>query len=202
MVKLYKGKTVLDNVDLSLSAGKSAVIVGRNGAGKSTLLSILAGYLRPDSGVVSGEKTAFCPQFDDLFEDLTVRDNYLFWSKARGASLGVDYAEILGVNEYWNKRVKHLSGGMKKSVAIICALTGNEKVLILDEPFASLDIFYKKQLLTVFEQLLGRGISVIYSSHNIDEIMGLNSDIYTLSNGRLSHLGLRDDFHGDLLCGI
>ena len=186
--KTFKGRNVLDEVSLSLAPGASAVIVGRNGAGKSTLLSIFSGFLKPDSGEVKSEPVAYCPQFDDLFEDLTVGDNIKFWAKAHksGENDITDYvSNVLGVNDYINKRVSVLSGGMKKSTAITCALTGGERVLILDEPFASLDIFYKGELLKVMKMLLSKGYCIIYTAHGTDEIHGLGSDVYSLSDGKL-----------------
>ena len=196
--KSYRKKLILSDINLEIKSGKSAVIVGKNGAGKSTLLSILAGYLKPDAGHVEthGKKVAFCPHGDDLFEDLTVRDNLAFWKNARGADLNADIlnlAKLLEVDTYEHKRVRHLSAGMKKSVALICALTGNPAVLILDEPFTALDIFYKSALLQTLEELLKLGICIIYTSHSADEIMGVNSDIYALSGGGLRYVGLRDD---------
>ena len=195
--KSYGGKPVLDGVSFSASSGESAVIVGRNGSGKSTLLSILAGYLRPDEGTVSMlcGSAAFCPQDDNLFEDLTVRDNILFWTRARGSLTdpnAPDLAQLFGVDAYLGKRVRHLSGGMKKSAAIICALTNSSPVFILDEPFSGLDIFYKSAILGALASLKSMGKCIIYTSHNIDEITGLDSSIYTLSKGKLTHMGARD----------
>jgi ABC-type multidrug transport system ATPase subunit len=191
ITKSYKNHKVLDSISLTASAGESVVIIGRNGEGKSTFLSILAGYLRADSGTVElgGHGVAFCPQHDNLFEELSVRDNLLFWARAKGSSLepeSMDYSTLLGVNEYLNKKVRNLSGGMKKCVAILCALSGGADVLILDEPFSGLDIVYKDVLLTAFDELKAMGKCIIYTSHNIDEITGLDSRIYALSGGKLN----------------
>ena len=196
--KAYGKTQILRDVDFSVLDGDSAVIVGRNGSGKSTLLSILAGYLKPDAGVVSthGANPAFCPQYDNLFDELTVRDNLLFWAKASGKQSSLYYInlpEMLGVDAYAHKRVSQLSGGMKKSVAILCAMTNNSPTLILDEPFAGLDIFYKSTLLKALDHLKGLGKCVIYTSHNTDEIAGLDSKIYTLTNASLTYAGTRDD---------
>ena len=202
--KAYKGQAVLVNVNFSISVGESAVIVGRNGAGKSTMLSIFAGFLRPDAGLVvlDGAYAAFCPQDDRLFEELSVRDNLRFWA---GMTKGDDawlkkLSAIFGVDGFMNKRVSQLSGGMKKSVAICCALSGNPALLILDEPFSGLDIFHKNALTQAFAELKAAGKAILYSSHSIDEIVGLQSKIYTLANGQLSEflpkvleVGMLDD---------
>jgi ABC-2 type transport system ATP-binding protein len=189
--KSYGRQVVLENVSFDISAGQSAVIVGRNGTGKSTLLSIFAGFLRPDSGsvVTDGKPVAFCPQDDRLFEELTVGDNLNFWGRVSGGSgaLARHFAQILGVDKFARKKIAHLSGGMKKSTAVCCALCGDPATLILDEPFAGLDIFHKNTLLAAFGQLKAAGKCILYSSHSIDEIVGLDSQIYTLANGQLSH---------------
>ena len=206
--KSYGGRPVLSGIDFAAAPGESVVIVGRNGAGKSTLLSILAGFLRPDSGKVSAakENTAFCPQEDNLFEELSAADNLLFWARVRARaapasaamedSTVTELSALFGVNEYKHKKVSQLSGGMKKCVAIICALSNNADVLILDEPFSGLDIFYKNTLLSAFGRLKSSGKCIIYTSHNIDEILGLDSKVYVLSGGKLTYIDTLDKDSG------
>ena len=188
--KSYGNQIVLSDISFSISPGESAVIIGRNGIGKSTLLTILAGFLRPDSGSVycNARALAFCPQEDNLFEELTVQDNLKFWSAACGGSndLSRRFAHILGIEAFARKKVSKLSVGMKKCAALSCALCGDPRVLILDEPFAGLDIFHKNILIAAFAELITEGKSILYSSHSIDEIVGLGSQIYTLSNAALS----------------
>ena len=189
--KSYGKQVVLSDINFSVSAGESAVIVGRNGIGKSTLLAILAGFLRPDSGsvIISGETLAFCPQEDNLFEELTVQDNLKFWAAVCGGSNDISrhFAHVLGVEAYAKKKISRLSVGMKKCTALCCALCGDPSVLILDEPFAGLDIFHKNALISAFGQLKADGKCVLYSSHAIEEIVGLDSHIYTLTNATLSY---------------
>ena len=188
--KSYGRQMVLSDINLSVSAGESVVIMGRNGIGKSTLLSILAGFLKPDYGSVSsgGKTIAFCPQDDNLFDELTVRDNLKFWSAVSGGANEISrhFAHILGVDDFARKKISQLSEGMKKCTALCCALCGDPDLLILDEPFAGLDIFHKNALLSAFTQLKAGGKCILYSSHAIDEIIGLDSQIYTLANASLS----------------
>ena len=187
--KAYKGKLVLDNIDFEIAAGHAAVIVGRNGSGKSTFLSILGGFLRPDAGSVDRPPgfVAFCPQENNLFDELTVADNLKFWRVASGGKNNVALASMLGLDDHMRKKVKHLSGGMKKSLAICCAVSGDPGIIILDEPFAGLDIFHKSALLNAFGQLRAQGKAILYSSHSIDEICGLDADIYILADAKLTH---------------
>ena len=132
-----------------------------------------------------------------------MRDNLLFWSRAKSSPLApeaIDFTDLLGVSEYMHKKVRHLSGGMKKCVAILCALSGGAEVLILDEPFSGLDIVYKDVLLKAFEQLKTMGKCIIYTSHNIDEIKGLESRIYAIFGGNLNeiHTNEKDTDYNEL----
>ena len=197
--KAYGKKVVLSGVDFLAQAGACAAVVGRNGAGKSTLLAILAGYLAPDSGSVArGGEVAYCPQTDSLFEDLSVKDNLRFWARVAFGRFGasgecaLDFAELFGVADYLKKRVSRLSGGMRKCVAIACAMAGDPPLLILDEPFASLDIYHKNTLLRALGLLKAKGKCIVYTSHNLDEIVGLDSKIYTLVDGNLNHVGAEE----------
>lgn len=187
--KSYKNKIVLENIDFEMAAGGAAVIVGRNGSGKSTFLSILGGFLRPDTGNVEYLPgfVAFCPQENNLFDELSVNDNLRFWHAASDGNNNnvLLLASMLGLDNHMRKKVKHLSGGMKKSLAICCAVSGDPYIVILDEPFAGLDIFHKKALLDVFRHLQAQGKTILYSSHSIDEICGLDADIYILVDAQL-----------------
>ena len=186
--KAYGKQQILNNINFSLNAGSSAVILGRNGVGKSTFLSILAGYLKPGGGtVISYDKIGFVPQNDNLFETLTVKDNLAFWSAASGGTNKTNnLLELFNIANYENKKVIHLSGGMKKSLAICCALIHQPNILIMDEPFTGLDIFYKQELILSLNKLLNMGKGIIYTSHNTDEIKALNSHIYLLKDGELT----------------
>jgi len=192
--KSYGKKLILDNIDFSLGQGESAVIIGRNGAGKSTFLSILAGFLTPDSGSVSKDHlTGFVPQKDTLFEDLTVKDNLRFWQSA-SKSKSNNFVDMFNVLEYAKKEIKSLSGGMKKSVAICCALAHNPDILIMDEPFAGLDIYYKAELLKKLETLKNMGKTIIYTSHSTDEMLAFENLIFLIKDCKLINIQ-KDDLH-------
>ena len=188
--KSYKDKTILQNISISFESGYSYVIVGRNGAGKSTFLSILSGILKPDTGIIETKsKIGFIPQQDILFEELTTKDNINFWLKAsknNWESIS-PFLNMFGIDI--KKKIKNLSGGMKKSVAICCGLIGNPDIIIMDEPFSGLDAVYKNSLLKSMEELKNQGKTLIYTSHNIDEIVGLHSHIYNLKDATIVYKG-------------
>ncbi|MCL1924886.1 MAG: ABC transporter ATP-binding protein [Defluviitaleaceae bacterium] len=223
--KSYKSRLILENISLSFNEKDIIVIVGQNGAGKSTLLSILAGFTKPDSGISNIDKSiiSFIPQKDSLFEDLTVKDNLKFWSACGGAKKinttklkitqetkkpknnedkkSENFIELLGINEYEKKKVKDLSGGMKKRVAICSALAQNPKIIIMDEPFSGLDMFYKNELFKTIKMLNGLGKCIIYTSHNVDEIFALESKHYLLKDRKLFYMENKEQMLNHLQWG-
>ncbi|MCL1936299.1 MAG: ABC transporter ATP-binding protein [Defluviitaleaceae bacterium] len=184
--------TILDNISISFLSGESYIIAGKNGVGKSTFLSIISGYATPDSGIVAcNGNIGYIPQYDYLFEDLTVIDNINFWVKAVNTNMKQieKYIQMFDIQNYFKKRVKNLSGGMKKSVAICTSLIHNPDIIIMDEPFSGLDPFYKEKLLNLMSYFKTQNKCIIYTSHSIDEIMGLQSEIYLLKNKKLEYKG-------------
>ncbi|MDR2904050.1 MAG: ABC transporter ATP-binding protein, partial [Clostridiales bacterium] len=198
--KTYDKKTVLNAVDLTIGDQSAACIVGRNGSGKSTLLSILAGILKPDGGeilfdgVPVSEKRAaknigFVMQYDSLFEDLSVKDNLNFWAAAAGirakSSIENRFVALLGLSDFMHKKVKTLSGGMQRRAAICSALISDPKYIILDEPFAGLDLFYKSELIGYLKTLRDLGKTIVYTCHNSDEIIGLSDDLFVIDKAKI-----------------
>lgn len=165
------------------------------------MLSIIASVLKPDKrsgGVfINGtnvfndsslrKKIGFVTQDNDLFDDLTVKDNIDFWASAAGvgskAVFSSYFVKLLDLNEFYNKRIKALSGGMKRRVAICCALVNDPSLIILDEPFTGLDLYYKNELIEYLTRLKNIGKTIIYTSHGSDEIMRLSDVVYIISGG-------------------
>ncbi|MDR1687667.1 MAG: ABC transporter ATP-binding protein [Clostridiales bacterium] len=191
--KSYGGKPVLKSVTFSAHERDFICIVGRNGCGKSTLLNILAGMLKADSGILTvqeGKTIGFTPQADVLFNDLSVNDNLKFWASASGIKTsGIwenECVKILDIEDMKRKKVKNLSGGMKRRVSIAISILKNPDIVILDEPFSALDIFYKKSLTDYLKNLNGMGKTIIYTSHSSDEIVGLCSKVLLIENGEIT----------------
>jgi len=195
--KSYKNRLILDDISLSFHEEDIVVIVGRNGAGKSTLLSILAGFVKADKGTASINKkeVGFIPQADSLFEDLTVKDNINFWANISNTKNSHDLIKLFGIDEYLKKKVRELSGGMKKRVAICTALLHDPKIIIMDEPFSGLDMFYKNELLQMIAKLKEMGKCIIYTSHNTDEIFALESKHYVISNKKVYPIESKEELY-------
>lgn len=170
----YGQNHVLQGVDLTLAPGEIGVLVGANGAGKSTLLSIVAGLLQPTKGTVTWKGDAkfdvgYVPQAETLFEELNVVDNIGLWTKlavpAIQKRLRTGFLQTLGLDGILKQRVSTLSGGMKRRVDLACALIDEPKILVMDEPYTSLDVIYQKELSTLLQAYADRGGAVLLSTH-------------------------------------
>lgn len=183
--KSYGKKNVLNGISFKTEGGKCVGILGKNGCGKSTLLSILAGVTRCDDGefFVDGHRlfgapndlrrnVGYVPQGTPLIEELTARDNLLLWytraEMERELHGGV--LDMLGVGEFLKTTVSKMSGGMKKRLAIGCAMYTRPPILLLDEPCAALDIECKENILDYLKDYKNRGGSLILTTHDPMEL--------------------------------
>ena len=174
---------VLSGVDLQINKGEFVTIVGPSGCGKSTLLSIIAGLENPDCGRVLGNsaanshstKTIMIFQESALFPWLTVRENVEFGLKIANTpeekrhAIADQYIALVGLTKFSDFFVHQLSGGMKQRVAIARALAMDPEILLMDEPFAALDV-QTRELLN--DELVGihkaTGKTIVFVTHNIN----------------------------------
>jgi NitT/TauT family transport system ATP-binding protein len=191
---------VLNGVDLKIREGEFVTIVGPSGCGKSTLLNIIAGLDRPDSGsiLVRGDvasnnalptKRIMIFQEGALFPWLNVQDNVEFglkiakMSKEKSRQVADKYIEMVGLSKFSESFVYQLSGGMKQRVAIARALAMEPEVLLMDEPFAALDIQTRDLL---HEELVGihkaTCKTILFVTHNINEALLLGDRVIVLSS--------------------
>lgn len=194
----YGRKVVFRNLSLDLIKGSCTFIVGANGCGKSTLFSVLAGIKRMRSGqlLLDGEKAAvrqlqkqigYVPQDNPLFSELTVWDNLLLWyggKKAVQKEMDGGVIEKLGLRDILKKRVGTLSGGMQRRACIGCAMAGNPRILIMDEPGAALDLECKEILYNYLDEYRKAEGTVLMSSHEKAE-WEMGDRIFLLRDGRL-----------------
>ena len=200
-------------LDARFSAANGLIaLFGRSGAGKSTLVNIIAGLLRPDRGRVSvGEATlldsgrgVFVPrhkrrlgyvfQEGRLFPHLTVRQNLLYgWWLLPRTERRDDLervVDLLGIEALLERRPGRLSGGEKQRVAIGRALLANPRLLLMDEPLASLDEARKAEILPYIERLRDEGrVPIVYVSHSIAEVTRLATTLVLLSDGKVVATG-------------
>ncbi|MCL2857137.1 MAG: ABC transporter ATP-binding protein [Oscillospiraceae bacterium] len=201
MRKTYGARQILDGVSFAVEPGTACAIIGKNGCGKSTLLAVAASVLRPDSGrvLLGGKDPADQPELrkflgylaqgDSLFEELTVGENLRFWGSAAGLhGSGVTdnpFVELLGLNDFWQKRVSRLSGGMRRRTAICAALLGDPEYILLDEPFSGLDMLYRQELSAFLRKMCEMGKTIIYTTHSPEELADLGDTALLLQSGRI-----------------
>jgi ABC-2 type transport system ATP-binding protein len=210
--KVYHRKPILQDVDFTLEPGQLLGVAGHNGSGKSTLLSIIAQILLPDAGEVlydgarmTGNRTlssailGYVPQENSLLEDLTVKETIEFWQKVYRLPKGKSFAPsspamMLGLDGIRRKRIAHLSGGMQKRVSIAIALMRQPRILLLDEALSSLDRSFRQALEHHLIDFCRQGGSILYCSHEINELIGFCGRILVLRQGKKVFDGETADF--------
>lgn len=211
-VDAYYGKShILQKASLDVREGEIVALLGRNGAGKSTLLKTMVGLVRAASGAVefSGQDIAqmaapdiarmgigYVPQGRGLFAGMTVAENLALGRQARptDGSTGVvwDEARIFEyfprIRERMEVEADYLSGGEQQMVAVARALSGNVRLLLLDEPFEGLAPAVVQELFTVFDRLR-QHLSIVIVEHNLDLVLALADRVYALERGSVFHEG-------------
>lgn len=187
-------------------------LFGRSGAGKSSLVDIVAGLVRPQRGrividgetLVDTERRVFVPRhrrrvgyvFQDsrLFPHLSVRQNLIYgrwFSRGEGGVAG-DFGsivELLGIAQLIERRPDSLSGGEKQRVAIGRALLAHPRILLMDEPLASLDEERRAEILPYIERLRDIGVPILYVSHSVAEVARLATTVVILNGGKVTAVG-------------
>jgi ABC-2 type transport system ATP-binding protein len=190
LVKRYGDREALRGVDLLAEAGELVAIIGPNGAGKTTLLSILAGILRPDGGelrVPNGAAVGWVPQQAGLYRRLTVEENLLLFARLEGQedprAATEEMLELAGLAERRGEIVARLSSGNQQRVNIAIGLLSRPAVLLLDEPSVGLDPRQRARLWEFVSALAGRGTTVIFSTHDIQEAERYGRRLLVLADG-------------------
>jgi len=188
--------TVLDEVNFSVKSGEMICIFGRSGCGKSTLLNILGGFITPSSGDIllngkgvskPGPDRCVVFQEDTLFPWLTVKENIAFGLKGRTTekkAFGEEverFLSLVGLSEFRDYLPREISGGMKQRVALARVLILKPKVLLMDEPFASLDAQTREEMQNLLLSLWGKlSHTVLFVTHDVNEAITLADRILVM----------------------
>jgi ABC-2 type transport system ATP-binding protein len=204
----------VQGVTFDVQAGEIFSLLGPNGAGKSTIISMLSCLLQPDRGdaFVMGHsilrqpmevKTSIgiVPQEIALYEDISARENLTFWGKMyglRGPGLAkrVDQVlDVIGLTNRHKGRVNKFSGGMKRRLNIGIALLNRPDVIIMDEPTVGLDPQSRRNILDNVKELNRQGMTVLYTTHYMEEAQELSDHIAIMDQGTIIASGT----HGELV---
>jgi len=220
-VNSFYGKShILNDAALDVGEGEIVALLGRNGAGKSTLLKTLAGLVRPASGRIEFEGRdiaglpapdiaragiGYVPQGRGLFAGMTVAENLALGRLARATDSrhGIAWSEerIYEVFPRLKQRrhvaADYLSGGEQQMAAVARALSGNVRLLLLDEPFEGLAPTIVQELFTVFDRLR-REVSIVIVEHNLDLVLALADRVFALERGAVFHSGPAEPLLTDL----
>lgn len=188
-------QTIFDGMDLKIREGEFVTIIGKSGCGKSTLLNIVAGLDKSFSGevIVEGKPVKSTSQdriviFQEnaLFPWLNVVQNIEFSlrqvkiQKERRRDLAMNYLNMVGLSDFADANVHELSGGMKQRVAIARALSLDPKFLLMDEPFAALDIHTRQSLCSELLRIHHETKkTILFVTHNIDEAVLLGDELFS-----------------------
>lgn len=222
IVKRYGKVTAVDGLSLELRRGEVFGLLGPNGAGKTTTLSIAVGLIEPDAGeavligadgVELGRPTTarvratigVCPQGDALYENLTARENLVFFATVQGVPKGERRARaeellgMVGLGERGDHTVGGYSGGMRRRLNLAAALVHRPELVLLDEPTAGVDPHSRSAIYDIVEALRASGTTVVYTTHSMDEAQRLCDRVAIMDHGRVLAVDTVDgliDRHG------
>lgn len=201
LCKNYGRRPVLQNLSLEIAAGEIYGLIGSNGAGKTTTINILCNLLRPDSGRVqiAGQESSeltkqligIVPQDNLLYKNLTCAENLNFFGQIYGLSrqqrrLRVqECLEAVNLSDRANCPADQLSGGMQRRLNIAIALVHHPKLVILDEPTTGLDVEARYEIWDMIRQLQQQSITVLLTTHMLEEAERLCQTIGLLKEGRI-----------------
>jgi ABC-2 type transport system ATP-binding protein len=206
--KSFGETQAVKGVSFDVRQGEIFSLLGPNGAGKTTTISMLSCLLRPDAGDARvmghsistdamGVKSVLgvVPQEIALYEDLTARENLTFWGKMyglRGAALKSRVDEVLdviGLRDRASERVGKYSGGMKRRVNIGLALLHKPRVIYMDEPTVGIDPQSRRNILDSVVALKDQGMTVLYTTHYMEEAQELSDHIAIMDHGKMMASG-------------
>jgi len=210
LIKSYKGRAVVRNVNLHVRQGEVVGLLGPNGAGKTTTFYMVVGLTPPDSGNVLLDDTditdlpmylrarqgiSYLPQEPSVFRKLTVLENILAiletMNFTRQERLQRAYSLMgeLGIEHVANSKAYTLSGGERRRVEIARALATSPAFMLLDEPFAGIDPIAVTDIQNIVGKLRDNGIGVLITDHNVRETLKITDRAYIINNGEIFRSG-------------
>jgi ABC-2 type transport system ATP-binding protein len=203
ITKRYGERTAVDHLSLDVARGEILGLLGPNGAGKTTTMHIAVGLLRPDAGTVTvaglgsplrsdvRRVIGLAPQSLALYDLLTAEENLRFFADIYGlpravVARRVDWAlALVGLQERRRERVETFSGGMKRRLNIAAALLHEPSLVLLDEPTVGVDPQSRNAIFDSILQLKAAGLTIVYSTHYMEEAVRLCDRVAIVDHGRV-----------------
>ena len=212
--KTYGDVTALAGVDLTINAGEFFTMLGPSGSGKTTLLRVIAGFERPDSGVVElqGQDVTRRPPYDRdvntvfqdyaLFPHMSVADNVEYGlrvnkvDRSERRTRAADTLEMVGLKGLGARKPAQLSGGQRQRVALARAIVNEPAVLLLDEPLGALDLKLRQGMQVELKRIQREvGITFVYVTHDQEEALTMSDRVAVFNNGQIEQIGSPVDIY-------
>ncbi len=207
LTKKFDKFTAVDHLDLKVETGEFFGLLGPNGAGKTTTISMISTVLLPTEGEIlldgvrldrkasaQKRKLAVITQEYSMRQDMTMTEvmeyqgRLYYMPKKQIREKTEELLEFTGLLEYKNRIVRHLSGGMKRKLMICRALMIEPQILLLDEPTAGMDALARRQMWNLLRQLHDRNMTIILTTHYIEEAQSLCDRVALLNKGKLARM--------------
>ena len=217
LVKKFGDFTAVDGLDLKIETGEFFGLLGPNGAGKTTTISMLSTVLLPTSGeiLIDGvkldrkassqkRKLSVITQEYSMRQDMTMDEvmeyqgRLYYMPKKLIKEKSEELLEFAGLTEFRKRTVRHLSGGMKRKLMICRSLMIEPEILLLDEPTAGMDALSRRQMWNLLRQLNERRMTIILTTHYIEEAQALCDRVALINRGKLQKLDTPDALINDL----
>lgn len=217
LTKIFQQICVVDHIHFSIYEGEILCLLGPNGAGKSTTIHMLSGIMKRDAGKMKylgqdiqdnlrqyQQILGFVPQDIALYENLTAQENLSFFASLyglRGTERKQAVEEALGFAGLTSRRhdkVKTFSGGMKRRLNIACAIAHHPQFVIMDEPTVGIDPQSRNHILTSIKKLKEAGMTVLYTTHYMEEVEEISDRIVIMDHGKIIASGTKEQLKENL----
>jgi ABC-2 type transport system ATP-binding protein len=202
--KRFKHTIALEDISLNIDKGEFYGLLGPNGAGKTTMINILSSVMKPDEGAIKvngydikHDNTKYkmsigsVPQEIALYDELNAYENLLFWGglyhipQQKLKSRALELLQLMGLKDRQFERIKNYSGGMKRRVNIAASLLHDPQLLFLDEPTVGIDPQSRNLIFDVLKDLHQCGMTIIYTTHYMEEAEKLCNRIGIIDHGKI-----------------
>ncbi|WP_373214947.1 ABC transporter ATP-binding protein [Ruminococcus sp. 5_1_39BFAA] len=207
LTKKFDDFTAVDSLDLTIQTGEFFGLLGPNGAGKTTTISLLSTLLLPTAGEILIDGEVLCRKRSDLKRKLSVitqeysmrqdmnmdeimeyQGRLYYMSRKEIRQKSEELLEFCGLIDYRKRSVRKLSGGMKRKLMVCRALLTDPEILLLDEPTAGMDAISRRQMWNLLHQLNERGLTILLTTHYIEEAQSLCHRVALMNRGKLKDI--------------